>query len=98
MKGIVFKNRYYMGVRPGLGVKTRDDNKHGYPFIVRNQQDKPIDPLMVFGETMRDSVDTNPWREEFHARKGVSRVTENERMGNAYGDHDDWRDDWGTGR
>lgn len=99
MKGGVYKNRYYMGVRPGLGARTRDDNDHGLMSMDRDR--KPLDRgVPWFTEAMRgESTDESLWRESDKARCEVDIFwSTNNRNCNAFADHDDYRADWGTGR
>jgi hypothetical protein len=92
MGSLIKKNIYYKGVRPALGVRTRDQQGHN------NYIDRVGRPghsqLSILAESMRQP-DDNLFRESVLARVDVDyKWSTNQRDNTAFGDHDDSRHDW----
>lgn len=99
MKGGVYKNKYYMGVRPGLGVRTRDDTSHGLQSIDRDRKPHTRENSWAIDAMRGHDVDDSLWRESERARCDIDiNWSPDNRANKAFGDHNDYRADWGNGR
>jgi hypothetical protein len=86
------KNIYYKGVRPALGVRTRDD-RGGNNFIDRTGY-PGNGQMTIFADSLRETED-NLFQESTLARIPFDyKWSPNQRGDCAFGDHDDERHDW----
>lgn len=100
MKSGVYKNRYFKGTRPGLGVRTRDDqDANGFTSMDRDRKPHTREHCWLGGWLRGNDVDESLYRESSLARTPIDIFyTDNTRGNCAFADHDDYRADWGTGR